>query len=50
MKRWYNIHYNMNAFLSFDRFMVYIPECKQQLRTMKEYTQIRDIEHSKSGL
>jgi len=25
---------NMNAFLSFDLFMVYIPECKQQLRTM----------------
>ena len=28
---------NMNAFFSFDLFMVYnyIPECKQQLRTMK---------------
>jgi len=25
----------MNTFFSFDRFMVYIPECKQQLRTMK---------------
>ena len=30
------IHYcNMNAFFSFDLFMIYIPECKQQLRTMK---------------
>ena len=29
------IHCNMNAFFSFDLFMVYIPECKQQLRTMK---------------
>jgi len=27
---------NMNAFFSFDLFMVYIPECKQQLRTMKK--------------
>ena len=26
---------NMNAFFSFDFFMVYIPECKQKLRTMK---------------
>ena len=27
---------NMNAFFSFDDlFMVYIPECKQQLRIMK---------------
>ena len=26
---------NMNAYFSFDLFMVYIPECKQQLRTMK---------------
>ena len=26
---------NMNAFFSFDLFMIYIPECKQQLRTMK---------------
>jgi len=25
----------MNAFVSFDPFMVYIPECTQQLRTMK---------------
>jgi len=25
----------MNAFFSFDLFMVYITECKQQLRTMK---------------
>ena len=25
---------NMNAFFSFDLFMVYIPECKQQLRTL----------------
>jgi len=25
----------MNAFFSFDLFMVYKPECKQQLRTMK---------------
>ena len=27
--------------------MVYIPECKQQLRTMKWYTHIRDIAHFK---
>ena len=26
---------NMNAFFSCDLFMVYIPECKQQLKTMK---------------
>jgi hypothetical protein len=26
---------NMNEFFSFDLFMVYIPECKQQLRTLK---------------
>jgi hypothetical protein len=26
---------NMNAFCSFDLFMVYIPESKQQLRTIK---------------
>jgi hypothetical protein len=26
---------NMNPFFSFDLFMVYIPESKQQLRTMK---------------
>jgi hypothetical protein len=25
----------MNALFSFDLFMVYIPECKQKLRTMK---------------
>jgi len=25
----------MNAFFSFDLFIVYIPECKQQLRTIK---------------
>jgi hypothetical protein len=37
-------------FFSFDLFMVYIPECKQQLRTMKQYTQIQDIVHYKSGL
>jgi hypothetical protein len=42
--------YNMIVFFSFDLFMVYIPKCKQQLRTMKEYTQIRDIAHSKSGV
>jgi hypothetical protein len=41
---------NMNAFFSFDLFLVYIPECKQQLRTMKYYTQIQDIAHFKSGL
>jgi len=40
----------MNAFFTFDLFMVYIPECKQKLRTMKKYTQIRDIAHFKSGL
>jgi len=28
----------MNAFFSFDLFMVYIPEYKQQLRTMKKNT------------
>ena len=26
---------NMNELFSFDLFMVYIPECKQQLRTLK---------------
>ena len=31
-------------------FYGYIPECKQQLRTVKKYTQIRDIAHFKSGL
>jgi len=25
----------MNAFFSFDLFMVYIPECQQKLNTMK---------------
>jgi len=30
--------------------MVYIPESKQQLRTMKWYTQIRDIALFKYGL
>jgi len=30
--------------------MVFIPECKQQLRTIKEYTKIRDIANFKSGL
>jgi len=38
----------MNAFFSFDLFMVYIPECK--LRPMKYYTQLRDIAYFKSGL
>ena len=54
-----NNNYNVNVFFSFDLllklalninqsislFMVYIPLCKQQLRTMKYYTQIRDIAH-----
>jgi hypothetical protein len=31
----YTCSCNMNAFISFDLFMVYIPECKQQLNTMK---------------
>ena len=31
----------MNAFFSFDLFLVYIQECKQQLRTMKYYTNTR---------
>jgi len=31
----------MNAFFTFDLFMIYIPECKQQLRTMKWYLQTR---------
>ena len=26
---------NVHVFFFFDRFMVHIPECKQQLRTMK---------------
>ena len=58
----YRIHYarnvnvidisccNMNALLSFDLFMVYIPESKQQLRSVKEHMQIREIAHFKSGL
>jgi len=25
----------MNAFISFDLFMIYLPECKQQLLIMK---------------
>ena len=29
------LHCNMNALFSFDLFMAYIPECKQQLKTMK---------------
>ena len=29
------IYCNMNAFVSFDLFMVYIQECKQHLRTLK---------------
>jgi hypothetical protein len=33
-----------------DLVMLYIPECKNQLRNMKWYTQIRDIAHFKSGL
>ena len=40
----------MNLFFSFDLFIVYIPEYKQQLITMKWYTQIRDIAHYKSEL
>ena len=36
----------MNAFFSLnDLFMVYIPKSKQQIRTMKSYTQIRNIAH-----
>ena len=30
-----NNYFNMNVLFSFDLFMVYIPECKQRLRTMK---------------
>jgi hypothetical protein len=30
-----SINCSLNALFSFDPFMVYIPECKQQLRTMK---------------
>ena len=39
----------MNELFSFDLFIVYIPECKQQLRTMKLYTLIRDIAHLNLG-
>ena len=39
----------MNEFFSFDLFMVYIPECRQQLGTMKLYTVIRDIAHLNLG-
>ena len=28
-------YFDMNAFFYFDLFIVYIPECKQQLKTMK---------------
>ena len=31
------VNCKMNSFFSFDLFMVYIPECKQQLRTMEYY-------------
>jgi hypothetical protein len=31
------VNFNMNASFSFDLFMVYIAECKQQLRTMEYY-------------
>jgi hypothetical protein len=47
--KWVSTKMYRNVFFSFDIFMVYIPECKQQLRTMK-YTQIRDIAHFQSGL
>jgi len=32
-----------HAFFSFYLFIVYLPECKQQLRTMKKYAQIYTI-------
>jgi hypothetical protein len=32
----------MKAFFSIDLFIVYLPECKQQLRII-QYMQIRDI-------
>ena len=41
---------NMHAFFSFYLFLVFIPECRQQLRTMEWYTQIRDNTNFKSGL
>ena len=31
-------------------FTMYIPECKQQLKTIKYYTHIQDMVHFKSGL
>ena len=34
----------MNAFLSFDYFMVYIPECKQQLRLSEIHAIINDLD------
>jgi hypothetical protein len=37
----------MNTFFSFDLVIVYIPECKQQLKTIKQSTQIQDIAHFK---
>ena len=40
----------MNVFFFFDLFMVYLLECKQQLRTMKQYDQIPDIVHLKLTL
>jgi len=40
----------MNAIFTFDVFMVYIPECKLQLRVTKQYTHILDIAHFKAGL
>ena len=39
----------MNALFSFDLFMFYILECKQQLRTMKRCKQIPDIAHLNLG-
>jgi hypothetical protein len=39
------IYGNMNAVFSFELITVYVPECKQLLRTMKWYTQILDIAH-----
>ena len=36
----------MNAFFSFDLFMVYIPECKQQLRTVTYNTHRYEILHT----
>ena len=42
--------YSIYTLLSFDPFMVYISECKQQLKTMKYYTPIRNIAHFNSGM